>query len=412
MDVFFGHTGIIAEYNPFHNGHALHISKIRAQSRGGIVAMMSGQFVQRGEPALLDKWKRAEMALRNGADLVVELPLPWAMSGAETFARGGVSLLQALGCVETIGFGCETGRPEELSEIAAALLSEEYHARIQALLPTGRTFARLRSEALAELGVNPSPLDSPNNTLAVEYLKANLSLKAGLTPLAVRREGASHDSAEAGDGICSASYLRTLLHGFSERTPSGPEAALSPDLSPFMPESTRDILLRAIEKQEAPTSADRLERGILSVLRRMTAQEMEALPDVSEGLHNRLYSAVQSSCRVREILEKTKTKRYTMARIRRIVFSAYLGVPSGFSKQLPPYLRVLGLGERGREILAAARKTAALPILLRYADVRSLDAFGRDVFELEARAGDLFALSLPSIAPCARDKTHPAVQIR
>jgi len=408
MDVFFGHTGIIAEYNPFHNGHALHISKIKERSSGGIVVVMSGQFVQRGEPALLDKWKRAEMALRNGADLVLELPLPWAMAPAETFARGGVSLLQALGCVETICFGCESDRPDELNGIAEALLSEGFPARVQALLPTGRTFARLRGEALSQLGVDPSPLDSPNNTLAVEYLRANRSLKAGLVPLAIQRKGASHDSKEPGEGLCSASYLRTLLHGFSEDALFPSDTALSP----FMPENARGILLREIEEGKAPSSADRLERGVLSVLRRMTAQELEPLPDISEGLHNRLYAAVQSSCSVQEILEKTKTKRYTMARIRRIIFSAYLGVPADFSKRLPPYLRVLGVGKRGQEILSTARKAASLPLLLRYADVRKLDDFGRAVFELECRAGDLFALSLPSIAPCARDKTHPAVQIR
>ncbi len=393
------HCAVIAEYNPFHNGHAYHLAQTKARTGGALVAVMSGHFVQRGEPALLSKWARAEMALKNGANLVIELPLPWAMATAERFAAGGISLIHALGCVGAVSFGSESGDLSPLLDTARMLETPELNQAIRARLPSGESFARLRERAVEALGVDPSPLSRPNDTLAVEYLRALHRLDAPIQPFCVARTGAAHDSAEAVQGICSASHIRKHLDTL--------------ELSAYMPQTAADILRCEMESGRAPSSLAHMERAVLAVLRRMTAEDLSAAADVnvSEGLHNRLYRAIWESNSLEDILTAAKTKRYPLARLRRILMSAYLGIPADWAKRQPPYLRVLGMSKTGRTLLAQARKTASLPIILRYADIKQAGSFAREVFELECRATALYGLSLPQIKSCTEEMVHPVIQV-
>ena len=391
------HSGIISEYNPFHNGHAWHIAETKFHTGNTVVAVMSGNFVQRGEPALLSKWARTEMALKNGVDLVIELPLPWAMSTAERFASGGVALLNALGCIGRISFGSECGNLSSLQNTADLLRTDDYERTVRALLSTGKTFAQLRAIAIETLGGDPSPLSRPNDTLAIEYLKALDTHGSSIRPLCILRTDAAHDSGRCSERICSASHIRKNLGALN--------------LTNYMPQSALAILQAELAQGKAPASLGCMERAILAVLRRMSQEEMAQLPDMSEGLHNRLYRAVQVSNSIEEILMSTKTKRYTLARIRRILLSAYLGVPSSWAKENPPYLRVLGLNEHGQALLAQARETATLPIVMRYADIKKAGAFAQAVFALECRATGLYSLALPTVEPCNSDMTHSVVRV-
>ena len=388
-------VGIIAEYNPFHLGHSALIQKVRSEGATYIVAVMSGNFVQRGEPAVLSKWARARQALSCGVDLVMELPLPWAMAGAEKFALGGVSLLKELGA-DTIAFGSECGNIQPLEIAANLLLSTEFKTVLQKHLNSGITFAAARQKSLQELAGNTVSelLRSPNNTLGIEYLKAIQSLGADLAPYTMKRTGPAHDSGDICSGIASASHIRSLLA--DSRT----------DWDAFLPDASAAVLRSELEAGRAPADFRYLERAVLAKLRGMDAESIARLPDVSEGLENRILAAVRTAGTLEDLYAAVKSKRYTHARIRRIVLSAFLGLESGLSAGLPPYLRILGFTQNGRELLPMIKMTTKLPIITNSSDIFSLDSTAANVFELERKASDLYALSLPRVAPMGRELTE------
>ncbi len=392
-------AGIISEYNPFHLGHATLVSRTRLAGATHIVAVMSGNFVQRGEPALLSKWARARQALENGVDLIIELPLPWALAGAEKFAFGGAALLDALG-VDILSFGSERGNVDDLKKAAQALLSPAFRDAMQHELKSGVTFARARQEAVGSLfgKETASFLQEPNNILGIEYLKALDKLGSKITPFTIRRVGAAHDALEAAHGIASASSIRRLARN------GGDYAAL-------MPEAAADIMQREIALGNAPACLAFIERAVLAKLRTMGREEFAALPDISEGLENRIYAAVRKAGTLKEVYEFTKSKRYTHARIRRIVLSAFLGLNSSMSEGIPPYLRVIGMNRRGTEILHSAKPTTKLPIITNSSDIFSLDNQAKNMIELEGRAADLYALCMPAAAPCGLDRTTGIISV-
>lgn len=366
-------AGIIAEYNPFHKGHAWQIAETRRILGGcGIVCVMSGHWVQRGECALADKWTRAGAALRGGADLVLELPTPWAASSAETFARGGVEALTATGIVDVLSFGSETGDAAPLRRLAACLDTEDYREALRRRLESGASFAVCRHQAVEEL-LGPeaaAPLARPNNNLGVEYLRA---LPQGMDALAVKRAGAEHDGRPAG-GFASASVLRCWLRqGETARA------------EPYLTEPWRDV----------PASMEWYERAALARLRTMTPEEAQALPDSGEGLAARLLAAGREAETLEEVYRLVKTKRYALSRIRRLVLWAALGLSAADRQEQVPYLRVLGFNDTGRRILRAMSRRAALPILTKPAHIRELDASARRLFQLEVRCTDLYGLCFP-----------------
>ncbi len=393
-------SGIIAEYNPFHNGHAYQIDTARALGATHIVAVLGGAFTQRGECAAVDKFVRARAALLGGADLVIELPLPYAVSSAERFAFGGISLLDALGCVNTLVFGSESADISLLTQAAKALDDTSFPAALKEHLRHGLVFPKARQLALAQTAdANCAALLSqPNNILGIEYIKWLLRKNSAITPVAIARTGAHHGSDVTSDDIASASLIRKRMHaGQVWQT--------------YVPAQAAVLYADELAKGHAPCSLVPLERAILARLRIIRREELLSLPDVTEGLEWRILKAVHTAQSLDELYGLIKTKRYTLSRIRRIVLCAYLGITSELQRTDPPYLRILGFNERGREILSRAKDTVALPMQTGLARCAKLSDAAARFAGLEAGATDLFGLCSPQIRPCGLDFTAKPVII-
>lgn len=385
-------AGIIAEYNPFHRGHAWQIAAVREQlgEDTGIVIAMSGNFVQRGDTAIVSKHARAEMALLGGADLVLELPTPWASATAERFAQGGVALLAATGVVTHLAFGCESGVLTPLAAVAAGLEDARYPALLRRALLTGQPFARARQAALATLiGSAAETLALPNNALAVEYLRALAGTESGMTPLALPRIGAAHDSTDLG-AYPSASAIRAVI-------------GAGGDWTPFVSECTAAVLHREIAAGRAPVTLRNCERAVLARLRTMREEDFMPYDGGGEGLYRRFYHAVRTETSLDAILEAAKTKRYSFARLRRMLLHSYLALPAARQGETPPYLRVLGASERGRMLLRDMKTHSTLPLLTRPADVRKTGAEVQALFEHEAVCTELYTLAMPELKNAVPD---------
>ncbi len=381
-------AGIVAEYNPFHRGHAYQMAQVR-QTLGedcNLVCAMSGHWVQRGECALTDKWTRAAMALRGGADLVLEIPTPWAASSAEAFARGGVGVLAATGVVDTLAFGSETGALDDLRALADCLDSGLYRAGLGRFLEEGMPFAAARQAVVRGiLGDRADRLSGPNDNLGVEYLR---TLPPHMSALAVRRVGVDHHGG-TGEGYASASQLRDWLRqGKISRA------------EPYLTEPWQGEI----------ASMEWVERAVLARLRRMTAEELERLPDSGEGLANRILAAAGKAGTLEELYDGAKTKRYAHARIRRLCLWAFLGLEAADRPAQVPYLRVLGFTARGQALLQRMKDAAALPVVTKPAHARRLDEPARRTFELEARCTDLYALCFDQVKPSGQEWTTDPVR--
>lgn len=377
MNIF----GIISEYNPFHMGHKHHIDQSRALLGGscGVVCVMSGNFVQRGEPAAFTKNARAECAIRGGADLVLELPLPWAISSAEGFARGAVGILNACGVVSHLSFGSESGDVDVLDDIAKLLLDHKLNDIIKDALAEGMPYAAARQTAAEKLAGKSLPeMRSPNNILGIEYIKALYEQRSAIKPITVARIGAGHDQPGGGD-FPSASELRKRL-GKGESVFGN------------MPADCARVLEREMHHGRGPVMSTALDTAIISRLRMLPQSVYEALPDGGEGLGLRLCRAAKSEVSVDAVIASAATKRYALSRLRRMVMCAALGIKSGAGEAMPPYIRVLAANEKGCAILKEMKKRALLPVITKPAEINSLDAEARECFALEAAATDLFVL--------------------
>ena len=378
-------VGIIAEFNPLHKGHEYLIS--RAKELGEVVCVISSNFVQRGDTAISPKEIRAKSALLAGADLVAELPVLWSMSTAQNFALGGVSSLVALGC-DTLIFGSEEGEISPLLEIADILLSEEFSSRLNNYLKEGMTFAAARQKACEDLGAKKGVLDRPNNNLGIEYIIAARRLGADLKFETLKRLGADHDSSDLGEFV-SASLLREkLLKGDREFCLK------------YMSEKILDLY-----KQENLSDIKRLETAILSTLRTKTLSDLKRLPDLSEGVENKLFSAIKVATYLDSLYNEIKVKRYPMARIRRLVLSAFLGIDNSYFLKPVPYVRVLGFNDDGCEILKKATETSKIPLVTKVSSIKDTD-----VFKVENRATDLYSLSLENPQECGKEYTFKLIK--
>lgn len=389
-------VGIIAEYNPFHLGHAYQIDRVRRLlgADSPVVAVMSGNFVQRGETALLHKHARAESAVRCGVDLVLELPTAWAAATAEVFARGGVSLLAATGVVTHLCFGSECGDLAQLERLTECMDGQAYQAQLRGFLGEGMTFAAARQAAARRLlGDAADCLSQPNNNLAVEYLRAVRALGADVTPVTVLRVGAAHDSDAAGPVASASAIRRRILAGETwER---------------LVPPDSAAVLRREMDAGHAPVSQAACERMILSRLRAMGEEDFRAYDGGNEGLYHRFYEAVRRSSTLEELLDLAKTKRYPRARLRRMALAAWLGLerPSG----TPPYLRVLAANSRGCGLLREMKAHAALPILTKPGDVRHLGTGAEQCLAAESRCTDQYTLTWPVPGPAGWEYTASPV---
>ena len=357
--------GIICEYNPLHNGHKKQMTLVREHigADSGIVCLMSGNFVQRGAPAIFDKSIRAEAAIACGADLVLELPVTYALSSAEGFAAGGVSILSPF--CDALCFGAETPDKNALLEIANALLSPDFPDALRVYLDAGLSFPVARQKALGDMGLNASLLETPNNILAVEYCKAILSQKSKIAPLPIFRAGSYHSLTPDRENP-SATFLRQQL--LSEN-----------DWEKFVPEETKDLFASA-----RLHSLDAGERAILGKLRTMPDDAFASLPGGSEGLWRKLMHAARQCATLEKIATAVKSKRYTRTRIDRMVLCAFLGITEDMLHTPAPYVRVLALNDRGREILKTARQ---------YGDfVNAGEVRDGAYADLEMRCGNLYGL--------------------
>ena len=375
-------VGIAAEYNPFHRGHACQLSACRRMLGEDAVfaAVMSGDFVQRGEAAMFSKFARAEAACRAGIDLVVELPLPWSLASAEGFAAGAVSLMQALQA-DAISFGAETDNPEELEELAALFCRPDFHEQVCERMKQhpNRSFPAAR-QALAEelLGKKLPALQQPNCILAVEYLKAIRLSGRPLGALPVLRKGSGHDDPEASD-MPSAAFLRGEI-----RSGRWPCAALPPE--------AERVLSVEWEEGRAADDPGRQVLCLLSRLRGLCREDFRRIPDARDGAGERLYHALQTTADWETFVSAAASRRFPAARMRRMALCAALGLREEDCAGQPAYARVLAFNGRGRALLHELSGSCAVPLITKPAHVRKLSGKAVHDFELGARAHDLYTL--------------------
>lgn len=393
--------GIVAEYNPFHNGHLYHLQTSRALiGADGVIAVMSGNFTQRGEPAVIDKWARTEIALYCGVDLVVELPVAYAAASAEYFAFGAVKLLDSMGVVDVISFGSESGELDKLSQIASILADEPalYKAALKTSLNSGNSFPSARQKALAayitagHAGDTVSDmLKCPNNILAVEYLKALIRLNSKIVPVTIGRLGNDYNATELAGEISSATSIRKVL---SDTCWSYAENVLKSS----MPSSSLAILEREFELGRGPVFPSDFITILLSALRSMTVDDIRALPYMEEGLENRIRMSAAKAGSYQELLDLICTKRYTNTRIQRILFSLLTGLKADMFSTFnsmggPAYIRILGFSPTGRKLLSSMKKKASLPIITKTADYKNSDLPNISaMLDLEAQSTDQYVL--------------------
>lgn len=390
--------GVIAEWNPLHRGHLLLPEAARAAGASHLVGVMSGNFTERGEPALCPWRYRVRAALHSGFDLVLQLPLPYAAATAERFASGGIRMLTALGVVDTVFFGSEAGETAPLWELADLLDSPALSEGLRAGLSAGLPFPAARERAAAALlgEERAALLREPNNILAIEYLAAIRRQKSPLEAMTLRRAGAGHDSRRE-DEFPSAGLLRKKIRA-GDITPPG--------LAPAMEEEL-------LEAEAAGELFDpRLwERPLLMKLRSMSEEDFAVLPDLSEGLEHRLYRESRRAGSLGELLPALKTRRYSHARLRRLLLSAALSVPRDLVESPIPYLRVLGFNARGEEILRAAKGRAALPLSPSLAVLARGSETAERFARLEERATDLYYIGTEHPAPCGEEFTMPVIRV-
>lgn len=404
--------GIVAEYNPFHRGHKLHIEESKAISGADfVIVVMSGSFVQRGEPAIVDKWIRTKMALLNGADLVLELPVLYAVSSAEYFAHAAVKLLHDTGIVDCISFGAEAGQIEPLRRIAELLTTETavFSKLVKNHLALGKGYAAARAAALTEiLPEYASVLSSPNNILGIEYIKALNRLQSSIVPLTIQRKGGGYHDDSLETNLASASAIRK---GILEKGISS--------ILPQLPENTHSFFNAVFQQGGAPLTLDDFSEVLSYQLRRMPLSQLAEVLEVTEGLENRIKRCMNTCFSITQLSQCVKTKRYTLSKIQRILIHALLDIKTdhlldynqnGYS----PYMRVLGFRKSRQNVLKMLSENARIPLLtnLKYAP-SLLDQKGLALLQMETRATDIYFGQAPSLScrMANQDYTRPMVII-
>lgn len=372
-------TGIVCEYNPMHSGHVYHIDKAKQNGATHIVCAMSGNYVQRGEPAIIDKWSRAKVAVENGADLVFEIPTPWCLESAAGYAGAGVTILANAGC-NALSCGSETDDTDLINQISNLFDNRAFIDELVNLTSKGISYpSAITKLAESHLGSKAvSFLENPNNVLALEYLK---SIKRNDYPILfepVKRQGNHYNSTSVSGSFLSASAIRN--------------ADCDVDLSFFADEMTTEIQLKKTAGK-FPAKIQTAERTILSALSVMTKDEL--INCCGEDFGNRIKKAVDVSSTYNELIDNIKNKSLTLASVRRMVLRAYLKIPFETTKHRVPYLKLLAIGKNGREILAKIKSESDIPIVSSYSDFTNLDSFAKSVYELECNSTNLYGSFTP-----------------
>ncbi|NLX77469.1 MAG: nucleotidyltransferase [Clostridiaceae bacterium] len=408
--------GIVSEYNPLHEGHIYHIrASVEKTGATHTVCVMSGNFVQRGEPSVVDKWVRTKMALHAGIDLVLELPVVFACASAELFAYGAVRTLHNTGVVDYLSFGSEQGELGSLWRIASVLNDEPYEFRelLAKYLDEGHSFPVSREKALhATLrGLPENILSKSNNILAIEYLKALKRLGSSIQPVTVKRMGASYLSTEISSSYSSATAIRKFLQtGGSVNDPL---------LMDNLPDFTAELIKDEIERQRGPVFDKAFSDIILHKLRMIEPERLREVPDVTEGLENRLISCAMQSGTLSDFIDRVSTSRYPSTRVKRIAMNLLWGITkdelrSFVSDETCGYLRVLGFSSNGRDLLARIHKEAGLPLITKVSEYRNLlSGLSRKMFEYDIKATNSYVLAFPAPAQRAGDQdfTMPIIKL-
>lgn len=397
--------GIIAEYNPFHNGHLYHLMESRRiVNPEYTIAIMSGNFTQRGEPALFDKWIRTEMALKNGVDVVVELPTVYACQTAELFAFGGVQLLNQCNVITHMSFGSEVGDIEPLYEIAKILVNEpiEYSHLLKAYLDKGYSYPLSRNNALLALvdmwdmdiskhDLN-TLLNSPNSILGLEYIKALIATNSTIKPMSFPRVSVGYNDKDIVGDMASATAIREMLK----------KSGLSSTVQCSMPKPSVYIIKEAISQNIGPVFMENLEQLILGTLRMMTTKEMTNIMDVEEGLENRIKRYAMGASTLDEFLKQVSTRRYTFTRIQRILINILLNNTTHKIKLYnkaggPQYIRILGFQKRALPLMRELKAKAKIPIITKSAHYQRQDnRLLKDMFLTDVLATDIYRLAIPN----------------
>lgn len=399
-------VGIIAEYNPFHKGHAYQIQQIKKNlGNVPIIVVMSGSFVQRGEPAVMDKWTRTEMALSCGVDLVLELPVVFSCAPAENFAKGSIHIMDATGCISHLCCGAECGDIHLIRQMASAEETPAFRAALKNALAKGLSYPAAREKAALETNI-PIPL-SPNDILAVEYQKALQYYHSEIQPYVLQRKSNYHAEKLETETFPSATAIRLALK----------EGNIKSVLR-AIPQEARTTFLTALEEGKGPVWADSLADFLHFLLLRQSADNLTKIFEVTEGLENRILSCAQETWQWQDMIRSIKTKRYTESKIRRILIHVLLGLEENICKQALsapiPYLRVLGFRKERSGLLGEIEKKGAAPLLINPKDAKNiLSKEGMDFFQRECLATDLYQLLSPN--PAFRKKyqdfTHSLIII-
>lgn len=401
--------GIVAEYNPLHNGHVYHIQESKRLTDSDLtICVMSGNFTQRGETAIIDKWSRTKMALKAGADLVIELPLLYSISSAENFAYGSMHILDKLGIIDVVSFGSEVGDVEILDAFADILYREpkEYVSLLNHELAKGVSYPKAQERAvlmyLNDIRKYANVLSNPNNILGIEYLKALKRLKSPIMPITIKREGDAYDSTKILSDFPSSRAIRKSIQ--------------KPQLyRNCMPDYAFEILNDQMKHGKIVPDITCFEKEIMYRLRTMSTEEIANLPDVSEGLENSIKSASNACNNLLDLISFVKSKRYTRTRIQRILLYALLGITKQDmqnSYKVSPYIRVLGVNENGKKILSILSTNPKLNIITspkQFLDQRGGNRILKSLLLKDIQATNIYTLGYEYDSTSNLDFTTPLV---
>lgn len=386
--------GVVCEFNPFHNGHKHLIDSVKKHG-DTVVCVMSGNYVQRGEPAIFPKDIRVKSALLNGADIVLELPLVYATASAEIFAKSAVKILASFGC-DKIAFGTENTSLEELNNAVDILSHKDFYEKVGKYLTDGVSYPTARQMAFNEHNCE-CDISLPNNILAIEYINSIRKNNYKTDIIAVDRKGAGYNDNCAVDQFASATYIRNLIKE-------------NKDFSKFVPENSYELYKSAIENENI-LSDDKFNLAALTLLHFNGCNSKTA--NMAEGLENRIESAVKSSVSLNGIYDKAKTKRFTHSRIRRAVLSSILGITEDDLQISVPYCRLLGFNQSANSVLGISVKKCELPFVVNYSDIQKLNSKNVNrIFETESKSTDLYNLSLQKTAVYSTEKTFSVIKMK
>ncbi len=402
--------GIVAEYNPFHNGHLYHIQESKKQTGANVVvAVISGNFTQRGDTSIINKWEKAKMALKSGVDLVIELPTVYNLSSAENFAEGAIKILNSVG-VDFVSFGTEAENINDIEKISELLCQEpkEYQEKLKLELGKGISYPLARQNAIINFFEKDNEVkikeivNGSNNILAIEYIKALKKLKSKIIPIGIQRKHTSYNSKDIIGQYVSATGIRQLLK----------EKRID-DISKVVPSSTFEILKENIENGSIITDLNEFSKEIFYKLRTMDIKEIANIPEVSEGLENLIKESAQKTNNLEELIRLIKSKRYTQTKIQRILMYAILGITKSdieMSKNINPYIRVLGLNENGKKLLPKINANV----------ITSVKKFENDntnknyekMLEIDKRATDVYTLGYKGKSQANLDYTQGLLMLQ